>query len=535
MGFQADDNPKEKMHFGKPLDQTLWEAPLFPVCQTMSEAVRLALSGGTGERMISLCDSFNEADVTALLPWQEKLDDRIKAESLLSAIENGTPAAETAKIFKGKISERAIAFLNGKAEALDEGDLASFRKKIRIYYYLSCALSGRAKEKHLSLCFNTIREAVTKHSQNRVCFRSDAKIVKDGVSVSLPVRINFGGGWSDTPPYCLENGGTVLNAAITLNGKYPVEVQIKRLEEDKIVLASTDNGSLREFLDITSLQDCRNPADPFALHKAALIACGVIPERERVTLSDITRRLGGGLYLSTCVRDSPRGSGLGTSSILAGACVKAIYELLGIEADDGALYDSVMSLEQIMSTGGGWQDQVGGLTPGIKLISTAAGITQKIHCTPLVISEDTLKELSERFAIVYTGQRRLARNLLRSVVGNYIGASPETLDALREIQRIAVLMRFELEKGNLDGFAALLSEHWLLSQKIDRGCTNTCIDQIFLAIDDLIDGKMICGAGGGGFLQVVMKQGVTLDDLRARLDSVFSESGVDAWQCEFCF
>jgi fucokinase len=351
--------------------------------------------------------------------------------------------------------------------------------------------------------------------------------------VCLPVRINFGGGWSDTPPYCLENGGTVLNAAVTLDGDYPIEVEVKRLAENKIVLASTDNGSYRAFTELPALQSCHDPADPFALHKAALIACGIIPEKGAASLASITERLGGGIYLSTCVRNIPRGSGLGTSSILAGACVKGIYEFLGLEADEATLYERVMCLEQIMSTGGGWQDQVGGLIPGIKMVSTAAGIAQKIAATPLSLSEKTLEALNRRFAVIYTGQRRLARNLLREVVSKYIGANEETVDALYEIQRTAVLMRFELEKGNLDGFAKLLNVHWTLSQKIDRSCTNTCIDQIFGSIDDLIDGKMICGAGGGGFLQVLMKEGVTLEDLRARLDEVFAESGVEVRSCRF--
>ncbi len=60
-------------------------------------------------------------------------------------------------------------------------------------------------------------------------------------------------------------------------------------------------------------------------------------------------------------------------------------------------------------------------------------------------------------------------------------------------------MRFELEKGNVDGFAQLLNQHWELSRRLDGGCTNTCIDMIFSSVEDLIDGKMICGAGGGGF------------------------------------
>ena len=531
--YGVDDNPKEAKHFGEPIDTPLWDAPIFPVADTMKEAVRLALARETGERAISLAEGFREADVTAILPWQEKLDDRIKAESLLAAIDAGIAADEAARVFHGSVGERAAQFLLRRAEALDVSSLEDFKKKIRIYYYLARAVRGiEEEEKYLSLCFDTIREAVTLHA-DRVRYLPDATIVKDKVDVSLPVRINFGGGWSDTPPYCLENGGTVLNAAITLDGRLPIEVEIRRIKEKEVVLASTDNGSLCAFRDTAALQSCHNPADPFALHKAALIACGIIPENESIPLSEILDRLGGGFYLSTCVKNIPRGSGLGTSSILAGGCVKAIYEFIGVPIDEGTLYERVMSLEQIMSTGGGWQDQVGGLARGIKMVSSPAGIRQHITATPLSLSKETVDELGRRFAIIYTGQRRLARNLLREIVGKYIGANAQTVDALYEIQRTAALMRFELEKGNVDSFARLLNEHWELSQRIDRGCTNTCIDQIFGTIDDLIDGKMICGAGGGGFLQVVMKKGVTLDELRARLDAVFSESGVEAWKCEF--
>lgn len=109
---------------------------------------------------------------------------------------------------------------------------------------------------------------------------------------------------------------------------------------------------------------------------------------------------------------------------------------------------------------------------------------------------------------------------------------PTSLEAHYNIQRLAVLMRFELEKGNVDGFAKLMSEHWDESIRLDSGSTNTCIDQIFASIDDLIDGRMICGAGGGGFLQVVLKKNVTKADLSTRLNAVFQDSGVMVYECE---
>ena len=94
---------------------------------------------------------------------------------------------------------------------------------------------------------------------------------------------------------------------------------------------------------------------------------------------------------------------------------------------------------------------------------------------------------------------------------------------------------FELERGNIEGFCNLLNEHWELSKKLDAGCTNTCIDQIFNSIDDLIEARMICGAGGGGFLQVVTKKGVTGTMLRERLWEVFEDSGVSVYDCNFYF
>ena len=92
-------------------------------------------------------------------------------------------------------------------------------------------------------------------------------------------------------------------------------------------------------------------------------------------------------------------------------------------------------------------------------------------------------------------------------------------------------MRFELERGHVEDFAQLLDRHWELSKMIDAGSTNTLIDQIFDSVDDLLAGRMICGAGGGGFLQVMLKDGVTRDDLQRRLWSVFQDTDIGVWDC----
>ena len=345
------------------------------------------------------------------------------------------------------------------------------------------------------------------------------------------MRVNWGGGWSDTPPYCNEHGGTVLNMAILLNGDKPVEVTLEKIPEHKIVFDSRDMDVHGEFDTIEALQMTGDPFDSFALQKACLIACGIIP-KEGHNLDEILARLGGGFVMHSEVTNVPKGSGLGTSSILSAACVKAVFEFMGITYTEDDIYSHVLAMEQIMSTGGGWQDQVGGVVPGLKFITSKPGVEQKIKVSHIELSEETKTELNERFALIYTGQRRLARNLLRDVIGRYVGNEPESLFALNEIQRMAALMRFELERGNVDEFAKLMDYHWELSRKVDKGSTNTLIDQIFGSIDDLIDGRLVCGAGGGGFLQVILKKGVGKNDVHNRLKSVFQDSLVDVWNCE---
>lgn len=521
----------------------LWNAALYPVCETIGEAVKAAmlileLSAGNRERAEeyrktrrrSLQESFEEADTREIAAWQAKLTSQVRITRFLLALKERRSIPEARAAFGSQgMTEAQLERLLTIAEE------SEFGLRMRLYYYLSKMTKGHVSEELEDKCFRYICDSLYDASIGRAPSRDNYRIEREEVRVELPVRVNFGGGWSDTPPYCNEHGGTVLNGAVKLNGILPVVVTVKRISKPCIALASTDSGAYEEFTDVERLRNCRDPFDTYALHKAALLACGIVPLMGELTMEELLGRLGGGFYLSTAVMGIPRGSGLGTSSILAGACVKAIFAYIGKEVTENELYTHVLCMEQLMSTGGGWQDQVGGLTNGIKLVSTKPGLLQEIAVEHLVIPEKAREELQERFALIYTGQRRLARNLLREVVGGYIGSNPNSIEVLYEIQRVAVLMKFELEKGNVDGFAELLERHWELSKRLDGGSTNTCIDQIFLSCQDLLAARMICGAGGGGFLQAVLKKGHTREELRERIRSVFQDSGVDVWDCEIVF
>lgn len=526
--YAVNDNPKNNVFMGKNINEPLWTKPLFKSCTNMADAVKSTLSGNYDGELLSLKDCFLQSDPIAEIMWSDKLDDKIIAETILEAVDSRQAIDDVKKTFPHGVSERVERYLLKLLSKKSDNELDDFSRKIRVYYYTSKLID----EQNLSdLCFDEIRRAVLS-SDIIGKKQGDLRIAKNEVVIRLPVRVNWGGGWSDTPPYCIENGGTVLNAAIKLNGELPIEVTIKRTDNNCIALASTDIGSYAEFYDVNDLTYCSDPSDAFALHKAALIACGIVPSDGSQSIGDICDKIGGGIYMNTRVINIPKGSGLGTSSILAGACVKALSDFFAINIDNREIVNRVLCMEQLMSTGGGWQDQIGGIVPGIKLSVAAPSFRQDITSTPLNLRNEVLQEINERFVLIYTGQRRLARNLLRDVVGKYVGGDSIAIDVLNKIQQLAVLMRFELERGNVDAFASLLNEHWELSKKLDSGCTNTCIDQIFISVEDLIDGKMICGAGGGGFLQVVLKKGIKKSVLSKRLRDVFADSGISMYDCE---
>ena len=516
---------------------SIWDACLYPSCETIDQAVDAArnlykIAQGEGDveawrkcERRSLKSGFAEADPEALIAWERRMQELVRMERLEQMIESGRPASEAGLVLHaGKLTGIQEEWLENRLKTAEPG------RAMRLVYYVGCALGKAEGERYISQCFKRIQQTVMEGAMSVLKMNENCRMQGEYHRVRLPLRVNWGGGWSDTPPYCNEQGGTVLNAAILLQGEMPVEVTLTRLEKLKIIFESRDMGVYGEFDDLKELQKTGDPYDPFALQKAALLACGILPP-EGGSLTEILTRLGGGFKMQTEVTGVPKGSGLGTSSILAAACVRALFEFMGIAHKESDLYGRVLCMEQIMSTGGGWQDQVGGLCPGIKYITTMPGLEQEICVKQVELPEEAMKELQERFCLIYTGQRRLARNLLRDVVGRYVGANPDALYALNEIQKVAALMRFELERGHIDDFAELMNRHWELSQMVDAGSTNTLINQILKSVEQLTDGQMVCGAGGGGFLQVILKKGVTRRQVHERLRSVFQDTDVDVWDC----
>ena len=316
---------------------------MYPEKDTIKEAVSAALDvyaliGGEGtveEAEISeklekwkgssrksLCSGFQAADPDAIIAWERRMCELVQMDEITKAIRSQTPAVQMKQL--PELTGIQREWLEKRLEHADFGE------KMRLNYYLGTAL---ASEERLQECFQTIQSAILEATIRNLRYNPDARIVTDHQTVASPSG-KLGGGWSDTPPYCNEHGGTVLNVAILLNGEKPVEVTLEKIPEYKIVFDSRDMDVHGEFDSIEPLQATGDPFDPFALQKACLLACGIIP-REGYELKEVLERLGGGFVMHSEVTNVPKGSGLGTSSILSAACVKAVFEFMGISLYGG--------------------------------------------------------------------------------------------------------------------------------------------------------------------------------------------------------
>ena len=251
-----------------------------------------------------------------------------------------------------------------------------------------------------------------------------------------PVRIDIAGGWTDTPPYCLMEGGNVVNLAIELNGQPPLQTYIRPSSNPHIVLRSIDLGAMEIIETYDQLADFTHVGSPFSIPKAALALAGFLPEfcNERFTsLRQQLEAFGCGIEL-TLLSAIPAGSGLGTSSILASTVLGAINDFCSLAWDKNEICRRTLVLEQMLTTGGGWQDQFGGVLGGVKLLQTDRGFQQ----TPLVrwLPDDIFlqPEYSSCHLLYYTGITRTAKTILDEIVRRMFLNSNKQLELLRQMK-----------------------------------------------------------------------------------------------------
>ncbi len=322
-----------------------------------------------------------------------------------------------------------------------------------------------------------------------------------------PVRIDIAGGWTDTPPFCLMEGGSVVNLAIELNGQQPIQTYVKPCREHHVVLKSIDLGASEIVETYEQLADFKRVGSPFSIPKAALALAGFLPQYSQEKYPDLKSQLmafGCGIEI-TLLSAIPAGSGLGTSSVLAATVLGTINDFLSLGWDKNEICHKTLVLEQLLTTGGGWQDQFGGVLQGVKLLQTCKGFEQQpiVHWLPTDLY--TQPEYQACHLLYYTGITRTAKTILAEIVQKMFLNDHDQVALLREMKAHSLQMYEAIQRNDFQEMGKLVGKTWLQNQAIDAGTNPMEVKKLTDLIDDLCLGYKLPGAGGGGYLYMVAK------------------------------
>ena len=500
------------------------QRPMFPIVHNMSdmEAVTVWMLTGEGRGY----EIFERAEKLSAEEISDKAN-LLRLESQRRAFRAGNWADiaknhEHSVFYQTDLSEAVSEFVENNIPLHDVPSEASpliirihdamFRSEVMKQ---RSEVAGEWNDRAFSLLREGLTSSALKEKQNpRMSVYSDQIVW--GRS---PVRIDLAGGWTDTPPYCLMEGGDVVNIAIDMNGQQPIQTYVRPCREPHIVLRSIDLGSAEKITTYDELRDFHHVGSPFSIPKAALALCGFLPEYSLHKYQSLREQLedfGCGIEV-TLLSAIPAGSGLGTSSVLAATVLGTLSDFCSLCWDKNEIGRRTLILEQLLTTGGGWQDQFGGLLQGVKLLTTQRGFEQSPGVRWLPTNLFTQPEYKACHLLYYTGITRTAKTLLAEIVRRMFLNNGEELRLLREMKEHALDMYDAIQRNNFTLMGQLVAKTWRQNQMIDKGTNPSAIARLTEKIDDLCLGYKLPGAGGGGYLYMVAKDPEAAGIIKQRL------------------
>ena len=275
-----------------------------------------------------------------------------------------------------------------------------------------------------------------------------------------PTRLDFGGGWTDVPPYSEEEGGFVCNVAIA------------RYATVRVCAAENNEASI----------DTRRATDT-ALAEAAVRRAGI----EGITVA--------------VTSDFPLGAGLGGSSAAGVAVNGALAAWRGVPLDRAALAEQSRAIEvEDLQVPGGRQDHYAAAYGGA--LALTFGEETRVRRLPL--SPAVKSSLERRCIVAYTGQSRISGDTITAVIGAYRARDAHVLHALGRMKALASAMADEICEGDLDDLGALVGEHWQYQRSLHPSIPTPLIDAILeRARAAGARGGKALGASGGGCVLVI--------------------------------
>lgn len=481
-------------------------APLFPIVNNIDEIYEMLqimvfakgdVKKWVSKKRISAEEICRKANIERLFSQRNSNLNLNIAEvgNKYSCSYNQIDLREFSKFWKDNIAEKP-------SENLFEDSLLS-----KMRYQMFCSeierLKGQSYNEERHKAFEIMRDIIKQTIKTKSNPRCD--IYKDQIVCGhSPARLDLAGGWADTPPYCLLEGGCVVNVAVELNGQLPIQVYARISNNKNIVIHSIDSGESEIVSTYDDLINYNKVGSVFSIAKAALCLSGFHPlycQRQYNSLKEQLECFGGGIEITQLVA-IPKGSGLGTSSILSATILGVLSDFCGLLWDKNQICYRTFVLEQMLTTGGGWQDQYGGVFGGVKMLTSSSGMQD-------VISIKTLSEQifgnKGRWLLYYTGITRVAKNILDEIVANIILNDAESITTINNIKNHAIEMADVIQRSDIDAVGLLLRRSWKLNCKLDKGTTTPEIEKIIDLIDEYSLGYKLLGAGGGGYMLICVK------------------------------
>ncbi len=315
-----------------------------------------------------------------------------------------------------------------------------------------------------------------------------------------PTRIDFGGGWTDVPPYSEREGGFVCNLAIA---RYAT-VLLGPASPSESVSLSADRARDRPLVE------------------AAVRRAGI-------------RGVDVALY-----NDFPVGAGLGGSSAAGVALAQALSLCSGESLNPAQLAERSRSTEvEELGVAGGRQDHYASAFGGALALRFSESGTD-VRQIPL--ARQAREELERRCIIVYTGESRISGDTITAVTGAYERRDAKVLFALGRMRTLAEDMSNALARPDIDALAALVGEHWAHQRSLHAAIPTPRIDAIIeRARKAGALGAKALGASGGGCVLVVARRDRE-DDVAAAVSALgpllpfsIAERGVETTPADVSF
>ena len=297
------------------------------------------------------------------------------------------------------------------------------------------------------------------------------------VAVRTPLRVSLFGGGTDYPAYFRRSPGAVIGFTID---KY-VYLSALRLG------ASVDYRYRLSYSQIETVDSVAQIRHPVV--KAVLRHYGFDEPTDFSAQADL-----------------PASAGLGSSSAFTVSVINLVSHLMGTPRTRMELAREAIHTEQVLlSEHVGVQDQLHASFGGINRFDLAG---DSFRIAPINISGQDLGVLADWMVLVYTGVKRHASAIVADQVRRTAGG---TLDGeLREMLALVDAAQQILEDAARrddapERIGALLHQSWQLKKRLAAKITAPEIDRLYdFCRDNGAIGGKLCGAGGGGFLLMVV-------------------------------